>query len=72
MSALPSGDGARVYPDDKIMLPLSASQCVGGKWEDIYLYSCNQSLYSSVAERQSCELKVLGSIPSEGYARMLA
>ena len=26
-----------------------------------------QSLYSSVAERQSCKLKVLGSIPSEGF-----
>ena len=26
-----------------------------------------QSLYSSVAERQSCKLKVLGSIPSGGY-----
>ena len=25
-----------------------------------------QSLYSSVAERQSCNLKVLGSIPSGG------
>ena len=25
-----------------------------------------QSLYSSVAERQSCKLKVLGSIPSGG------
>ena len=25
-----------------------------------------KSLYSSVAERQSCKLKVLGSIPSEG------
>ena len=24
-------------------------------------------LYSSVAERQSCKLKVLGSIPSEGF-----
>ena len=25
------------------------------------------SLYSSVAERQSCKLKVLGSIPSGGF-----
>ena len=27
-----------------------------------------QGPYSSVAERQSCKLKVLGSIPSGGYA----
>ena len=27
---------------------------------------CIQGLYSSVAERQSCQLKVLGSIPSGG------
>ena len=27
-----------------------------------------QRLYSSVVERQSCKLKVLGSIPSGGYA----
>ena len=26
-----------------------------------------RSLYSSVAERQSCKLKVLGSIPSGGW-----
>ena len=26
-----------------------------------------RSLYSSVAERQSCKLKVLGSIPSGGF-----
>ena len=26
-----------------------------------------QGLYSSVAERQSCKLKVLGSIPSGGF-----
>ena len=31
----------------------------------------NGGLYSSVAERQSCKLKVLGSIPSEGcYAHV--
>ena len=30
-----------------------------------------QSLYSSVAERQSCKLKVLGSIPSEGLMACL-
>ena len=29
--------------------------------------SCMQGPYSSVAERQSCKLKVLGSIPSEGF-----
>ena len=28
-----------------------------------------QRLYSSVVERQSCKLKVLGSIPSGGYCR---
>ena len=28
----------------------------------------HHSLYSSVAERQSCKLKVLGSIPSGGFA----
>ena len=27
----------------------------------------SQSLYSSVVERQSCKLKVLGSIPSGGF-----
>ena len=32
-----------------------------------------QGLYSSVAERQSCKLKVLGSIPSEGcYVNVMA
>ena len=29
-----------------------------------------QSLYSSVVERQSCKLKVLGSIPSGGWCHM--
>ena len=28
------------------------------------------SLYSSAAERQSCKLKVLGSIPSGGFATL--
>ena len=32
------------------------------------LSSVDNSLYSSVAERQSCKLKVLGSIPSGGCA----
>ena len=32
----------------------------------------SMSLYSSVAERQSCKLKVLGSIPSEGFLRDFA
>ena len=31
-------------------------------WEEMIT-----SLYSSVAERQSCKLKVLGSIPSGGF-----
>jgi hypothetical protein len=34
------------------------------------LRASNQSLYSSVAERQSCKLKVLGSIPSGGLLRL--
>ena len=29
-------------------------------------------LYSSVVERQSCKLKVLGSIPSEGSFELVA
>ena len=33
---------------------------------------CSSSLYSSVAERQSCKLKVLGSIPSGGFLDALA
>ena len=32
---------------------------------------CCQGLYSSVVERQSCKLKVLGSIPSGGFGRAL-
>ena len=31
-----------------------------------------QGLYSSVVERQSCKLKVLGSIPSGGFFRTSA
>jgi hypothetical protein len=34
------------------------------------LRASNQSLYSSVAERQSCKLKVLGSIPSGGLLHL--
>ena len=34
---------------------------------DILQCCFRHSLYSSVAERQSCKLKVLGSIPSEGF-----
>jgi hypothetical protein len=36
---------------------------------DSWIGNCplHNSLYSSVAERQSCKLKVLGSIPSGGY-----
>ena len=36
---------------------------------DILQCCFRHSLYSSVAERQSCKLKVLGSIPSGGYCR---
>ena len=32
----------------------------------------NNCLYSSVAERQSCKLKVLGSIPSGGFLTLLS
>ena len=31
------------------------------------LHETRTGLYSSVAERQSCKLKVLGSIPSGGF-----
>ena len=40
-----------------------ASACVG-HWNNAFLRP--QRLYSSVAEQQSCKLKVLGSIPSGG------
>jgi hypothetical protein len=30
----------------------------------------SHGLYSSVVERQSCKLKVLGSIPSGGFTRL--
>ena len=39
--------------------------CCAASW--IGNCSFHNSLYSSVAERQSCKLKVLGSIPSGGY-----
>ena len=38
--------------------------CVRVKY--VQMFECCSSLYSSVVERQSCKLKVLGSIPSGG------
>ena len=38
----------------------------------VQILCCKQSLYSSVVERQSCKLKVLGSIPSGGCLELEA
>ena len=37
------------------------------EWANIFVMQDVVSLYSSVVERQSCKLKVLGSIPSGGF-----
>ena len=42
---------------------------IRARWEvnlGVIVFHACRGLYSSVAERQSCKLKVLGSIPSEG------
>lgn len=46
-------------------LGTSHATYIAGKKDSIFCLFI-QSLYSSVAERQSCKLKVLGSIPSGG------
>ena len=52
-----------------------ASGIFGMRNAFVIMKSCNANntgLYSSVAERQSCKLKVLGSIPSGGLFDSLA
>ena len=51
------------------------SMVVGVRTASVMTKSCNTSntsLYISVAERQSCKLKVLGSIPSGGFCQVAA